>query len=75
MASHKGWDRHYPVKTVATSGGSLNLAKGQLALIDLDATPTAAGLKIIDDLTGKSKDNRYQLRVGKAEIANNRSQS
>ena len=75
MSSHKGWDRYYPIKTVATSGGSLNLAKGQMALIDLDATPSAAGLKIIDDLTGKPKDSRYQLRVGKADIANNRSQS
>lgn len=75
MASHKGWDRHYPVKSVQRSGGSFNLAKGQLALIDLDATPTNAGLQIIDDLTGKSKDSRYQLRIGKADIANNRSQS
>lgn len=75
MASHKGWDRHYPISSVARSGGSFNLAKGQLALIDLEATPQASGLKIVDDLTGKAKSNRYQLRIGKHDIANNRSQS
>jgi hypothetical protein len=75
MASHKGWDRHYPVKSVATSGGSLNLAQAQLALVDMDAAPSSAGLKIISDLSGKDAGSKFQLRVGKAPIANNRSQS
>lgn len=75
MASHKGWDRHFPISSVAKSGGTFNLAKGQMALVDLDAAPSTAGLKITDDLTGLSKDRKFQIRVGKHEIANNRSQS
>jgi len=75
MASHKGWDEQYPVKSVAKSGGSFNLAKGQLALIDLEAAPSTLGLKVTDDLSGLSKDRKLQLRIGKHEIANNRSQS
>lgn len=75
MASHKGWDRHFPVKSVARTGGTFNLAKGQLALVDLNAAPTNAGLKIIDDLTGLSKDRQFQLRIGKHEVYNNNSQS
>lgn len=76
MASHKGWDRHYPVISVASGGaGSFNLSKGQLALIDLDAAPSANGLKVIDDLAGASPDKRLQLRLGKYELQNNRSQS
>jgi len=75
MASHKGWDRTFPVNSVATSGGSFNIAKGQLALINLDATPVANGLKIISSVAGLPKDTRFQLRVGKHEIQNNRSQS
>jgi hypothetical protein len=75
MASHKGWDRVYPVGSVATSGGSFFLGKGQLALIDLAAVPTTAGLKIVDSVSGLSKDRQFQLRIGKHDIKNNRSQS
>lgn len=76
MASHKGWDYLFPVTSVATSGGSFNLAKGQLGLIDLEGVPTASqGLKVINSLNGLSKNRQLQLRVGKHDIANNRSQS
>lgn len=76
MASHKGWDYQFPVTSVASSGGSFNLAKGQLALVDLEGVPTANdGLKLIDSLSGFKKNRKLQLRVGKHEIANNRSQS
>jgi len=75
MASHKGWDRLFPVKSVKTSGGSFNLAKGQLGLINLDAVPTVDGLKVINSVAGLPKDSRFQLRIGKNDIANNRSQS
>lgn len=76
MASHKGWDEHFPVTSVATSGGSFNLAKGQLALIDLEGVPTATnGLRIIGSVNGVNKNRQFQLRLGKHGIANNRSQS
>jgi len=76
MASHKGWDFLFPVTAVATSGGSFNLGKGQLGLIDLEGVPTATnGLKVISSLAGLKKDRQLQLRVGKHDIANNRSQS
>ena len=76
MASHKGWDYLFPVKSVATSGGSFNLAKGQLGLIDLEGVPTASnGLKLINSLVGLKKDRKLQLRVGKHDIGFNRSQS
>jgi len=75
MASHKGWDRVYPVGAVATSGGSFFLGKGQLALIDLGAVPTTSGLKIVNSVNGLPKDRQFQLRIGKHDIKNNRSQS
>ena len=75
MASHKGWDNLFPVLSVATSGGSFNLAKGQLGLIDLEGVPGTQGLKVINSLNGLAKDRQLQLRVGKHDIANNRSQS
>jgi len=75
MASHKGWDNLFPVLSVATSGGSFNLAKGQLGLIDLEGVPGTQGLKVINSLNGLAKNRQLQLRVGKHDIANNRSQS
>lgn len=75
MASHKGWDRQFPVTSVAKDGGSFRLAKGQLGLINMDAPATTMGLKVIDSLDGLSKDTQFQLRVGKHPVANNRSQS
>lgn len=75
MASHKGWDRHFPVNSVKASGGSFNLAKGQLGLINLEAVPTVDGLKVINSVAGLPKTSRFQLRVGKTDINNNRSQS
>lgn len=76
MASHKGWDFLFPVTAVATSGGSFNLGKGQLGLIDLEGVPTATnGLKVINSLANLKKDRQLQLRIGKHDIANNRSQS
>lgn len=75
MASHKGWDRHLAVTSVATTGGSFFLGRGQLGLIDLEAAPTAKGLKITNSLAGMKKDSKLQLRVGKHPVGNNRSQS
>ena len=76
MASHKGWDFLFPVTGVATSGGSFNLGKAQLGLVDLEGNPTATnGLRLIDSLSGLKKDRKLQLRIGKHDIMNNRSQS
>ena len=76
MASHKGWDYLFPVTAVANSGGSFNLGKGQLGLVDLEGVPTATnGLKLINSLAGLKNNRNLQLRVGKHDITNNRSQS
>lgn len=72
---NRGTDRFFPVKSVLKSGRSLNLAKGQFGIIDLDATPTNDGLKVISSFSGLSKDNKLQIRLGKADLPVNRSQS
>lgn len=77
MASHKGWDRSIVVTSVLKDGRSLNLAraKGQFGVVDMDSVPTKDGLKVISEFDGLPQDNKLQLRLGKAPIAFNRSQS
>lgn len=75
MALHKGWDRFFPVQAVKTTGGSFELGKGQLAVVDLEGVPTVKGLPVLQSFTGLPKDRKVQLRVGKFDIPANRSQS
>lgn len=75
MASHKGWDEVFPVTSVATSGGSFNVGKSQLALVNTNKVTAKDGLAVISSLSGLSKDTEFQLRVGKHGIRDNRSQS
>ena len=77
MASHKGWDRSIVVTSVLSEGRSLNLAraKGQFGVVDMNSVPTKDGLKVISDFAGLPADNQFELRLGKAPISVNRSQS
>ena len=77
MASHKGWDRSFVATSVLKSGRSLNLAraKGQFGIVDMSSAPTKDGLKVVSSFDGLAKDNKFQLRLGKAPISVNRSQT
>ena len=70
-------DRHFTLidGNVLTSGGSLNIANGQLAVINASASPTQNGRKVLGDFKGLPKDTDFQIKVGKTPVAVNRSQS
>ena len=72
---HGATPRHFVVNSVAKTGRSLNIAKGQWAVIDVDAQPDSDGLKIISTFDGLSKDSKVQLYHGSPEITPNRSES
>jgi hypothetical protein len=66
MGLNKAFERNFFLidGAVKTSGGSLNLAKGQLAAID-QTKATADGLKVVSSFAGKAKDKKdFTLRVG-----------
>jgi hypothetical protein len=70
---HGATPRHFVVNSVAKTGRSLNLAKGQWGVIDKDAQPDNNGLKVISNFDGLSKDSNVQLYHGSPEITPNRS--
>ena len=77
MGLHKPFDRSFFVigGAVKTSGGSLELVKGQLALINGNDT-TSAGAKVLSSVAGLSKSNKFlELRLGIDERKSNRSYS
>lgn len=77
MGLNRAFDRPFFVigGNVKTSGGSLDLAKGQLALIDQSVT-TANGAKVVNTAAGKPKDAKdFVLRLGIANREPNRSYS
>ena len=66
MGLNKAFERNFFLidGAVKTSGGSLNLAKGQLAAVD-QTKATADGLKVVSSFAGKAKDKKdFTLRVG-----------
>lgn len=74
---NKAFDRHFFTigGAVKTSGGSLNLAKGQLAVVDSSVT-TTDGAKVLSSFLGKSKKAKdLAIRVGIAGKEPNRSYS
>lgn len=60
---------------VLTSGGSLNVANGQLAVINASAAPTQNGRKVLSSFKGLPKDTDFQIKVGKAPVEVSRSQT
>lgn len=77
MASHKGWDRHFVTIEGLTmkSGRSLNLAKGQFGVVDMESTPTNRGNQVISSFGALSPKNKLELRLGLAPLGVTRSQS
>ena len=58
---------------VKTTGGSQNLQKGQLALVDNSKT-TPDGVQVVATTAGKQKDlKHFALRLGNKDVGNNRS--
>lgn len=77
MGLHRPFDRSLFVigGAVKTSGGSLDLVKGQLALVDASQT-SSAGAKVVSSLAGIAKDKKFlELRLGIDERTPNRSYS
>jgi hypothetical protein len=70
-------DRHFTVidGNVLTSGGSLNIANGQLAVINATAAPTQNGRKVLNSFTNLPKSTDFQIKVGKAPVDVNRAQT
>lgn len=64
MAISRPFDRHFFVTDVKTSGGSLNLAKGQIAIVDA-TSGTENGAVVLNSFAGIPKDaKRLQIRSG-----------
>lgn len=61
--------------SVMSSGYSGKLAKGQFGIVDKGATPTAAGLAVVNSLPTTPKDRLFELRLGIAPLTPTRSQS
>lgn len=77
MGLNRAFDRPFFVigGAVKKTGGSLDLAKGQLALIDQSVT-TANGAKVVTSTAGKDKKAKdFVLRLGVADREANRSYS
>lgn len=75
MGIHTNWNRFLPTLNgnVMTTGGSLNLAKGQLGVFDVKSH-TKDGLTAISNFAGLPKSTQLQLRVGNHELGLARTQ-
>lgn len=69
MGLHKGWDRGMFTLNgnVMTSGGSINLAKGQLGIFDAKQR-TKDGLVAVNDFSSAGRNDLFQLQVGNNDI-------
>lgn len=74
MGSHKMDDRHLTVVSVKKSGYSGELAKGQFGIFDVQ-TVSSKGLKALDNFSNLSRNAKFEMRLGKADVAVTRSQS
>jgi len=61
--------------SVMTSGGSTRLGKGQFGIVDKGATPTAAGMAVVNSFPTSPKDRLFELKLGIAPLTPTRSQS
>ena len=79
MASHAPQTLFFVTNegSVATSGGSTRIAKGEIGIVDKGGVPTALGMPVVTTLTTIAADrNRlYELRLGIAPLTPTRSQS
>lgn len=70
MAINRGMDRFLPTLNgnVLLSGGSLNLAKGQLGIFSTKEQ-TRNGLKAYSSFAGVPKNREFEIRVGQHPVA------
>lgn len=75
MGIHANWHRFLPTLNgnVMTSGGSLNLAKGQLGVFDVKKR-TKDGIPAVSNFAGLPQSTQLQLRVGNHEVGLARTQ-
>lgn len=75
MGINRGTDRFLPLLNgnVLTTGGSLNLAKGQLGIFETKNN-TKNGLKAVSNFAGIPKNREFEMRVGVAPISVTRTQ-
>lgn len=74
MGSHKSYDRHFPVLSTRLGGYSGQLVKGQFGIFDMN-TVSKDGAKAVTDFSNFNRNNKFELRLGKAPIGVNRSQT
>lgn len=76
MGLHKPFDRSFYLigGATMTSGNSLNLAKGQFGIFDVQST-SIKGAKAVSSFNGQSKLKTYELRLGKTDLPVTRSQN
>jgi len=67
-------DRHLSVVSVKKSGYSGELVKGQFGIFDTQ-TVSSKGLKALENFSNLSKNAKFEMRLGKANVAVTRSQS
>lgn len=75
MALNKGWDRHFFINNVMTEGRSLNVTKGQFAVVNNSAAPNKDGRKVISDFQGLPKNTDLAILQGIAKDGEARTQS
>lgn len=78
MTNNKQFDRYFFVLDGATmtSGGSLNLAKGQVGIFSLSGKDaTKDGQKAISNFAGRDKNAEYVIKTGRGNLAVSRSTS
>ncbi|MDC7248893.1 MAG: hypothetical protein PQJ49_03130, partial [Sphaerochaetaceae bacterium] len=76
MGLHKPFDRSFYLigGATMTDGFSLNLAKGQFGIFDVQAT-SKKGAKAVSSFVGQPKNKTYELRLGKTDLPVTRSQN
>jgi hypothetical protein len=77
MSLLRGEDRVFTLidGNVLTSGGSLNLANGQLAVIDLSLPNTQNGRRVVNAFDGKPADTNFEIKVGVPPLSLSRTSS
>jgi hypothetical protein len=75
MALNKGWDRHFFINNVMKDGRSLNVTKGQFAVVNNSAAPNKDGRKVISDFQGLPKTTELAILQGIAKNGEARTQS
>ena len=77
MASHKGWDREFYTSEglAMKTGRSLNIARGQFAVVDMGSIQNQRGLEVISSFGALPKNRKLEMRMGVSPKHVNRSQS